>query len=493
MAQEIELKLQLTAKTARQLMRHPLINTLPDKVHDLLNTYYDTPDLALTRRRVALRFRKKGPDWLLTVKSAEPAAGGLAVRSEWEVAAKPGEFDFKHVDHEELRNFLHSKHLELTPIFTTHFRRHAWQVEHGDSLIELALDQGEVESCGRREPISEIELELVQGRIGDLFSLTKALQADLPLYPAVASKAERGYALFHNTPSQPVKGLSVELLFDESPIVAFQHIALACLEHYQRNENGLLLDDTEYVHQARVALRKLRSSMKLFAPALPPEFVSEWAPTWQKLAGALGEARNWDVLIEETLPPLAKAFPVHQDVKKLFKQARRQQITARKGLRQHLEAPDYPRRFVDFVAALLSLPAPKTNVDLSKFAHRRLKKREERTLTLANTHAELNDSERHDLRIEIKKLRYALDFFAPLLPTNTLRPYQRALTQLQDTLGRLNDLMTAETLFQDCLGPRHTGPAQGWLAGQHALLLELLPEQLAHWQAQALPTPARDD
>ena len=70
MATEIELKLQLTPQAARQLPSHPLLAGIKPQRQHLLNTYYDTPTLELHDRRVALRFRKKGWQWLLTVKSA---------------------------------------------------------------------------------------------------------------------------------------------------------------------------------------------------------------------------------------------------------------------------------------------------------------------------------------------------------------------------------------------------------------------------------------
>jgi inorganic triphosphatase YgiF len=90
MATEIELKLQLTPQVARQLPSHPLLAGIKAQRQHLLNTYYDTPELDLHARRIAVRFRKKGWHWLLTVKSAEPASGGLAMRSEWEATAHPG-------------------------------------------------------------------------------------------------------------------------------------------------------------------------------------------------------------------------------------------------------------------------------------------------------------------------------------------------------------------------------------------------------------------
>lgn len=203
MSTEIELKLELTPKAADQLVRHPLLAGLATQKLQLLNTYYDTAELELHARLIAVRFRQKKGQWLCTVKTAEPASEGLAVRSEWEIATTPGHFIFDQVDLPEVRSFLESRRKSLEPVFTTDFERQAWQVPSGDSLIELALDSGMIESCGRQAQICEIELELLSGRIEDIFALARRLQHDIDLRPATASKAERGYNLFLNEPLKP--------------------------------------------------------------------------------------------------------------------------------------------------------------------------------------------------------------------------------------------------------------------------------------------------
>ena len=59
-----------------------------------------------------------------------------------------------------------------------------------------------------------------------------------------------------------------------SPQAAFRRIALSCLEHLQRNHDGALAsDDPEYIHQMRVATRRLRAACALFAPLLPEPLV----------------------------------------------------------------------------------------------------------------------------------------------------------------------------------------------------------------------------
>ncbi len=481
MSTEIELKLQLDAKNARKLAEHPLLAGLATQRQRLLNTYYDTPDLALHQRRVALRFRRKGADWLLTVKSAEPASGGLAVRSEWETQATPGQFDFAHVDAPELKDFLDAATARLEPIFTTDFRRQIWRVPFGESLIELALDRGHIASGERRERICEIELELVDGRVADIFGLTRSLQKHLHLSPAVASKAERGYRQFRNEALRPFKAKPPPLTADMTPVEAFRSIALACLEHFQRNEPGLHDGgQVEFVHQARVALRRLRSAIKLFAPVLPPEFVKAYDQTWRTLAGALGDARNWDVFLAETLPPIQAEFPDHRDLKRLRGAARQRARHARRSIARLLALREYPRLLVEFTAAIYALgdtlPLP-----LKKFANKRLAQHAERARKLAEQHATLNATDRHRMRIAFKKLRYATEFFAPLLPAKRLAPTLAALNRLQDELGLINDHVTARFLISEALGSKQSGVANGWVAGREALLAPWIPTLLGDW------------
>lgn len=484
MSTEIELKLQLTPKAANKLARHPLLANIPLQRQHLLNTYFDTPTLELHQRRVAVRFRKKGWQWLCTVKSAEPASGGLAMRSEWETQATPGTFDFSHVDNAEFRRFLEARIDQLEPVFTTDFKRRIWHVPFGESLIELAIDRGQIESRGRQTPICEIELELLSGKVEDIFWLTRQLQVDHHLQPAIASKAERGYNLFLDAPLAPFKAKPPAVHAGQTPVEAFRCIALSCLEHFQRNEQGLLHSkDPEFVHQARVALRRLRSAIKLFAPILPQEFVATYGQTWQTLGSALGEARNWDVFLEETLPPIAAAFPDDKDIKRLRKAAQRKTQSARKSVVGLLATREYPRLLLEFTAAVYtvsqSLPIP-----LEDFARQQISRHARKARKLAIRHAELTSSERHKMRIEFKKLRYTLEFFAPLLPAKRLQSYLKALLQLQDQLGLINDHRTAALLLSEIQPTLSSALVRSWIEGRHALAIEALTSTLQNWLAE---------
>ena len=491
MSTEIELKLQLTPKMAKKLASHPLLANIEPQKLGLLNTYYDTPQLELHARRIAVRFRKKGWQWLLTVKSAEPASGGLAMRSEWETPATPGLFDFGHVDNDELRHFLEQASKQLEPVFTTDFRRQIWHVPFGESLIELAVDRGSIESRGKSTPICEIELELLSGHLTDIFGLTRLLQEKIDLHPAIASKAERGYTLFLDEQLLPFRAKPATLSSTQTPIEAFRSITLGCLEHFQRNECGLLSSNNpEFVHQARVALRRLRSAIKLFAPVLPLEFVAAYGTTWKTLSSALGEARNWDVFLAETLPPIQATFPDDHHIKRLLNEARTQAKGARQGVTRLLATKEYPRLLIEFTSAIYALNDV-LPITLAKFAENRITTHARGARKLAVKHDSLLPAERHRMRIRFKQLRYALEFFAPLLHRKKAMAYLAALTQLQDELGLINDHVTAASILGNTSKVDSRGTVLGWIAGRHALLLAELPDALATWLAQ--PAPWRND
>ena len=164
MAQETELKLSLSAQDLPHLLSHPLL-AAPAAPQRLFNTYFDTPDLALRDRRMAVRERLADEQWLLTVKTAGSSAGGLSRRQEWEGPTTPGALDFAAlVDDPALASELMALRTALKPLFATDFDRQRWVVDHAGARIEVALDQGRIHLPGTdgSEALLELELELLK-------------------------------------------------------------------------------------------------------------------------------------------------------------------------------------------------------------------------------------------------------------------------------------------------------------------------------------------
>jgi triphosphatase len=488
MALETEIKLSLPATAVRRLPAHPLLAASKPLRQKLVNTYYDTPDRRLQRKRLAVRYRQKGQEWLLTVKSDSPSPGGLAQRSEWEVPGEPGAFDFAHVDNPKLRRFLEEATPELVPVFTTDFTRSLWQLTpHEGSRIEVALDRGTINAGERKENICEVELELLEGDAADLFTAALALQADLPLHPEGASKAERGYRLANDAKLAPAKAGPVPLTMGMTSVGVFRSTAFSCLSQLQGNERGVRETDApEFIHQARVSIRRLRSAIRLWRPLLPEDYVSNFDPRWRTLANQLGDTRNWDVFITEILPPIVTAFPDHGDVQRLASQARNHLVSCRKAAQAAIKADTYSRLLLEFTAATLALPESR-KPPVTVFAPRSLNKRAKRVAALAAETRDSNPEARHALRVALKRLRYALEFFAPLFPAKRLQRYHQGAAGLLDLLGRMNDATVAEQLVVQAVPGHHSDLVRAWLAGRNDLMLTQLEPLLAEFLSHPAP------
>lgn len=202
---ETELKLSLSAPDLPRLLTHPLL-AQGCSTQRLLNTYFDTPDLALQQRRMAVRERLAGDRWLLTVKTAGQSQNGLSRRQEWEGPTTPGALQFDTlVDDVSLAQDLMALRPHLCALFCTDFERQRWLIAHAGAQIEVALDKGRIHVPGTdlSEPLLELELELLSGPEHALMALADVLrqtpQGPVTLVPSDASKAQRGMALWART------------------------------------------------------------------------------------------------------------------------------------------------------------------------------------------------------------------------------------------------------------------------------------------------------
>jgi len=497
MATETEIKLSLTTRAAQGLAKHPLLAGVTPQRQLLVNTYYDTADGRLRQERVVVRHRLKGRLWLQTVKTVAVLSSGLAQRGEWELPSRPGHFDFAQVDDDTIRTLLESVREQLQPMFTTRFVRHTWLLERGgDVAIEVALDRGWIEAQGRRRTIREIELELLGGTVGDLFALAGELQQTLLLHPEASSKSDRAYRLLANAPLAPVKAIPIPLSAETPSIAAFQRVSLSCLTQLQSNEEGVCQSEQpEFVHQARVAMRRLRSAIRLWEPLLPESFVTRFDLRWQAMASQLGEARNWDVFIAETLPLLSAAEAGNSELERLARYSAQRRLASRRAARTTLKSADYCRLLIEYTAAVLALPEASDSWlagYVPRCLNRRLRRVGERTAEALSGDV----AARHRLRVAFKQLRYALEFFAPLLPASSMANYLQTVTALQDLLGHLNDLAVARGAVVAALPGRRGQPFVDWLAARMealrpelADLMAILGQQTPPWQ-KSVTAPA---
>ena len=501
MSTETELKLSLRAQDVTALLNHPLLAGKSQR-QKLKNTYFDTPDLRLHQRKIAVRERYILKKTLLTIKTAGASQGGLASRSEWEALTEPRDFNFKAViDDTQLADDLSLLKPELKPIFTTDFHRQQWIVNFQGACIEVALDRGKISSktsrASKASPILELELELLEGTPLALFALARTLSKSVYLKPNNISKAQRGYALFLDT--QPIPTLSATMRLDSklSPLETFQQISLSALSHLQANDPGMLsLTPEEYIHQARIAIRQIRLAIKLFSKILPKKFVKKWQEKWRGVFHDLENTRNWDVFLKVLMPMLEGPFPDHDSLIELRNSAQEQSHKARRKAQKVLESKSYASRQLQFAQAILSLDSlkefPKSKshdqetMSVKNFAIQILEKQSQ-SLKNELTGRHLKKPQiLHQIRLDIKQSHDSMMFFIDFLPQKKTTRYISILSNLQKLLGSLNDLSTAKILI-DQLKIASPKIALSWIAGQRSGYLKALPVNLKALKACDLP------
>lgn len=196
MNQQVVLKLAVAEDRHAGLLRQPCLASATTRTQQsLVSIYYDTGRLALRRAGVLLRLRKQGTSWQQMVRRQDQSAGGLTMRLEWQ-APYLNHFDFAHINDVDLREWLQRDKIggRLGAVFETNLRRIVWELDPTpNTRIQVKVDRGWIASNGRRETISEVELQLVTGSIDSLYQIALQLAQREALPPLLLSKAERGY------------------------------------------------------------------------------------------------------------------------------------------------------------------------------------------------------------------------------------------------------------------------------------------------------------
>lgn len=468
---EIELKLALPtaepATLAQRLARTPLLARRKASRLQLDNVYYDTPDQRLKRERIALRTRRvgggNGPQWLQTLKMAGRGDSALSARGEWESEVPDAALSLPQLHATPWATLDPDGQLfqTLQPMFATHFERTLWTVRRRDgSVVEVALDLGEVIAGGQRAPLAELELELKAGPPEALFELAQELARTLAVLPVSQSKAQRGFALAQGTLNQPQRAQALTLTRHQPLASVAQQVLREAFDQFTANLDTLCRDDhPELVHQARVGWRRFQSALRLFKPVLTAT-ERPHDRTLKPLLQALGQLRDLDVARLDTLAPLAYAYITTSEARADHWQAMMTALShaahgQRDTVRSALQAPAVGATLLALTHWLESLwqpdaPATPTDADtpeqpLRAWARRRVARQHQRLKQAGQ--AGDQPAQVHRLRLQAKRLRYAIDALGPLLPRRRAQRWQAQARDLQTRLGATRDLAQAHTLL----------------------------------------------
>lgn len=435
--QEIELKLDVEPAGIARLRRSPILTGTPSTRHRQTSVYFDTPDRALRRAGLSLRVRHIGKRRVQTIKVEGDGDAGLFARSEWEVAITG---DLPVIDREAVPSIASIPDLSgLAPVFRVVVVRRRWVVEWDGATIELVIDRGRIRTDRGASTVCELELELKHGPPAALFALARALSAITPLQPGAASKWRRGYMRLDGSDDRPANAAVPHLVPGMTASRGFQAIAGTCIRQFRLNQTLLARrDDAEALHQARVALRRLRSAISVFNTLLHDGRRDHFHAELKWIAGALDRARDLDVLLEQTPKPSERD------------RVRSERERAYAAAGQAIASPRLNRLIFDLVEWVaigdwLTRPAEPERIGrpLEILAAEALDLCRSQVRRHGRHWRGLDKQGRHRLRIKAKKLRYAAEFFQPLYggrkAVRRSKIFLDRLESLQTLLGALND------------------------------------------------------
>jgi len=491
MHEELEIKLRLPPEALGRLRRLSLPGAVAGQrpgTRRLRAVYFDTPDFALRRSGFALRVRREGPRWIQSLKGGGGSAAGLHRRLEWETPVPRCELNPGLLPQNGPGAAARSEKIRdaLAPLFMTDVSRRGRMLvfENGDR-IEYCLDRGEIRVVDRVEPVCEIELELKSGAPARLFEVALALVRELPVRVEPDSKAERGYRLAGGSLRTPAKADDIPLPGESTVNDALKGILRACLAHLQANEDGMLEGaDVEYLHQMRVALRRMRSAFTIFNRLVPKEVTEHQVGEIKWLTSRLGAARDWDVFVTETLGRIPATGAWASSLDGFVSAARERQEKVDVLAREAVTSRRYQELLLGlgawisaeaWLGALDEEGRERMQQPARDFARAELERRHRKLVKGGEHLAALAPAERHRMRIAAKKLRYAGEFFSSLFPGKAARAYTKALAELQDVLGTLNDAATTGHLVGEVAAESTEAAvmsaasfAEGWVASETA-------------------------
>lgn len=495
---ELEIKFCVPTFTQANLAKQ--VESKTAKKQRLSAYYFDTPNNDLAKHGIALRIRYEDEQWVQTLKtSGDGVAKRLELNTILDLSDTPAKINandlpnqLKLEDNQQLSEQL-SKVMSLDTLaknltvqYFTDVERVSRLVKKNNSQIEIAYDVGKVgkgKTKAEQFPVHEIEFELIEGEVADLVDLAKTWCKKYKLYLSTVTKAQRGTLLLAGqTFANPSKADLTTLQLDKntSQFGFLQQVVNNCLAQILPNATAIAdgSPDGNHVHQIRVGLRRLRTALKVFKNFAPNVNAGDdsygidpnWNTVLKQTFSLLGEFRDREILQIKTQPMLEAVGSPH------VKWSTQVDIMPIDAVRAN-----------DFQIVLLELIAfthatlPQTLAKSDKKAKTAVTKKLDKlfnNIAVASEHfAELDTESQHDVRKDLKTLRYVSEFSAPLYmdakdskkgkKAQKLNAFLQYLEPAQDVLGEYNDNVVGHAHYVE---KAKTDPnalfAVGWFGGQ---------------------------
>jgi CHAD domain-containing protein len=358
----------------------------------------------------------------------------------------------------------------LVPVAAFEGRARSADLACEQGAVVMTLLTGTVRAVAGEQRVCRLHLE---GAVQPVQALAVALAGELRLAVPQACLAAEALAVVSGVPPAARHYGSPELPAGCTVADAFAyavgHLTDVILHFAPAAAAGH--DGPDPVHQMRVAVRRLRSAIKVFGRAVGSQEVDEANAGLKALAAMLAPTRDWDVFVTETFAAVADAFPHEKHLQRLLAAAERRRRACHAELRAFLTSVDFHRLGIELAClaggtewrqTLGETEQAELASTLDEFAARVLSRRLKRLLQVETELAALEPGALHAVRLHAKRLRYAAEIFAPLYPGKAAGRYLRRLSRVQDRLGSLNDVSVATNLLAELA---RNGGSQAFASG----------------------------
>ena len=342
----------------------------------------------------------------------------------------------------------------LMPVAKGELVRQRWKVVDDFDKTEVRGESWQLRS-GNAAPVTVLRLNPLRG-------YDKALQRFVHQIDTTGSRlCETAFDLgadLRGVEPGTIGKVEIEMTAEETAFEATVVFVRAQVAAAVRQEAGILADlDSEFLHEYRVALRRVRSVISLFRGVFEAEQSDELKQRFDAVMSPTGRLRDLDVYLIEREDYVALVPPARRrGVEKLFDRLARERGDAHRDLAAWLQSPGYRQE----MAALLRLfedpgqlaEGPDAESHALDYARRVIWKRYRKVCKIAaGIDSTTPDEQVHALRIQCKKLRYLMEFFAPLFDAADVGALIKRLKKLQDNLGKFNDYAVQQAALGDLL------------------------------------------
>jgi CHAD domain-containing protein len=423
----------------------------PSLAHE--DRYLDTDDWALYRAGIALRLRSSARGVNLEAKTLRSTSERALVRTEWSQEAPEGEPPWAMLAPGHVATLLQPlAGIHVLERLRVRARlqndRECFRWLRGETpLGSLTVDHVHAMNGSDTAPVAfeEVEIEAEGPEERSLAEARSAVETALGIPANVASKLATALAVAGE--SAPERDERVYAVYPADRLTDVAHKTIA--RHFSRmlwNEPGTRLGiDPEYLHDMRVASRRLRTALDLFETAIPDHPRREFAEDLRWVGRALGRVRDRDVALARVEELAADAPDLEFPAWRIFRHSLElERARARVGLIERLDSERYAAFLERARVWIAAAPPAGETVPAGGSPAYTVAPRliAERMGALASAYEEaerlVDQPSLHALRIAAKRARYAHEYFGDAPGAKTPRRAKR-LAQLQDFLGQHQD------------------------------------------------------